>query len=764
MADTFLEYSDSIRYVLQSEVSNSLLLTKEPDGFMNDDLEISRDKKWHGVFNQITNSLTFYGDAKDYIRLAFEIKGHNANLYLIKYTLQKDVKGTAAYGTNDIKWGIEYMGLADWDTLEESNYGLKIKFQSDALKKTLDSHNGDTFELERDDDIDGNAIDDLYIDKVSIQGRSIVTKGEQKLNDNNDSPIYKGVKNCVIPTQYISEGAERFVTIDGETNAEVEISNDYSGMSASNLFYVNDTDTQALDTDVHVEIDMSVKIILAGGSTVKLKLSQVKWDGAKYVLVREYELADLSDGSTKNVKANIDFTYENSERQLEWNDGLVLWLDRVTFSFDQMEVFCFKENIIVTEKPFFEPSINLDFIFLNSALGRLLQIITGKKKKFYSKMFGRNDDDAEQRGEYTYAETSRYGEIGLISGLWARAFDRDSERYKSIKLSLGKTLDSLRAVFNIGVSIETVGNEERLRVEDLKYYYQNETVVKLPLQVSNIKRKIDSKLYFSGVEVGYDKGGDYENEIGLDEPNTRTEFVTPLRKTKNKLNKISSIRSDEYGMEILRRKPQAYYPEEDINGDEDNWFLDVKRTPVSTGSTRTQRDWDDDRLVVPPTGILEPLSYRAFLFTPKRMLLRHGWILRAGMEQKTHVTDESRSKIKYISSKNNTNLAMQFEGVDGLPNEELIVESDDVRVGDLERARFLPEIITFEHPIDDDLMAQILDTTTKEYQGSNEEIPNVYFKFEWVNEEGNTERGYLLSLKPNKAGVFTMQKANENLY
>ena len=54
-------------------------------------------------------------------------------------------------------------------------------------------------------------------------------------------------------------------------------------------------------------------------------------------------------------------------------------------------------------------------------------------------------------------------------------------------------------------------------------------------------------------------------------------------------------------------------------------------------------------------------------------------------------------------------------------------------------------------------------TTELTVNGEKENVPNVYFKFEYTNENGNLERGYLLNLKPNKEGKSKMHLSNENI-
>ena len=340
--------------------------------------------------------------------------------------------------------------------------------------------------------------------------------------------------------------------------------------------------------------------------------------------------------------------------------------------------------------------------------------------------------------------------IGIISGFWIRDFDPLSTKYKSLQISLKDLLSSCHDVFNTGMGIEVVDFKERLRVEEQKYFYREKTVIKLPLQIANEKRTVDKQLFFSATTLGYKKGGDYENEIGLDEPNTKTESITPVRKSKNKYIRTSAVRADEYGMELTRRKPQFLFPDEDTGEDEHNWFLDLVRDDEIVENQFRQAEWDD-RLDEIPTGIHSPTTFRSMIFTPLRILFRHGWILRAGIEPYL-------SKfIKYISSVANSGLTMKF------PNEPVYSENSDIQVSALERSRFLPEIVEFEHPVDEDLIDLIFGTTKTLVNGKDEYVPNFYFKFEWINEFEEIERGYLLDLKPKGKGKWKMQKANENL-
>jgi len=744
MGNIRLQYNDNVRFVLQNEAVSSLLLTMEPDGWKDDELEIVRHKQYHGTFTQFTGSLKFYKEAKNYIKSSFAIGGLNTNLYLMKYKLKKE--------GSDVKWVLDYIGVADFKTLDESDNAVGIHFNSNALEELINAHESDEFELGRLDSIDSEPIFPLRNKTIYLTGRNIVSVGESDVLDPGVPFNFKYAAS--VKTEIIKRGHPRHSSVD-----TAEIPGDPIDY-ASNMFFVDDTTpTEDLDAKIAWDIEFSYTAMLSA-SVIDVYLEIYDFD----IDTDSRSLFDKIFIGTADVQ-NKTYSFQGSWwGNIKHTQGFLIAyrVDGGLLYYRYATITSTKSTIKINIDSFVEASTS-KFLFVDEALGRIMQIITGKPYKFYSKLFGRKrkiasrglnmfsrDSNRPDRGLVAaHASDGEFGLIGLTSGLWVRKFDPRTDKYKSMQLNLKEAVESLQAVFNVGIAVENVGLEQRLRVEDLKYFYQEEVVIILPNQVTNLKRKVDESLYFSGTEIGYEKGGKYEEEYGLDEPNTKTSTVTPLRKTSNKYRQVSKIRSDYLGLELLRRKPQIDFSEEDVSGDEDNWFLDTKR---SEGDNFEQKQWYD-RLASLPQGILSPETYGAALFTPLRMLLRHGWIIRAGMEQAINML----KKIKYINADNNKTLITQFIG------EEPLAESGDYNVNFLERPRFLPEIVKFNHAISDDLMNKIKGSTRVEINGDFEDVPNVYFKVQYTNDEGEIETGYILNLKPKLTGEFELQRANENL-
>src|SRR5690606_23341582 len=93
MSGIRIEKSKYVRYVLQRGDETILEMSKAPEGWDDDDLEIVRNVKYHGILTQFTNSLTFRGEEKDFINEAFALDGNNTKLYLTRY----DLRSVAGY-------------------------------------------------------------------------------------------------------------------------------------------------------------------------------------------------------------------------------------------------------------------------------------------------------------------------------------------------------------------------------------------------------------------------------------------------------------------------------------------------------------------------------------------------------------------------------------------------------------------------------------------------------------------------------------------
>jgi hypothetical protein len=768
MGNQKLEYSNYVLFVLQSEQTNTLEMDEEPDGWSEDDLEIIRNKKYHGIVTQFTNGLKFRGYEKDFINDSYALNGLNANLYLTKYVLRKGENYISGEIFNKLKFIERYRGLADFSTKQEKDGVLEIKFNSDELEQLLKSHESDDFEIERQTSIDGKELEPtMELNKAKINGRALSGIGEHTNKFDFETTNYTRIPIVTIPSTFISKGFGRHIEV-------VRRVFDYSDtLEWQASFFYDDLLEEEAAVETKLEFDININCRIKGSWLT----GQVVPKMGLYIGVYSYTGDGyVRSGSVGNVPIHIwdNDTWDSFQTTLTLDYGAIV--NRTALSLEFMALDESNEpwvvnyptennffgnyeiatwNVKLKESSLFETDENTyKFAFVNETMSRLMEIITGEKFKFYSKLFGRkllppSTGAPPQYQDYDYGEDGEFGNVGLISGLWVRRFMNDNPLYKSLTISPKHVIESLQATFNVGIGVEDSDKGQRVRIEELKHFYRKEVVVILPNQISKVSRSTEGSMFYSGASFGCDKGGDYEHGLGLDEPNLNTDFITPLRRTDKKYKKISKIRSDDTGLEITRREPAFLDKTKDTSGDSSIWYLDLKRNPEHIYE---RLDWED-MLSEEPTGVLDPETYKNWRFTPKRCMLRHGWVLRAGMEQEANL-----NKFITISNTNaNVNLETTYIGQDP------VTESADEKVGDLDRSRILPERIKLTHPIDDNLMDWILGTTEIMVGNELEEVPNWYFKFQWVNEKEENETGYLVSLKP-KNGQFEFFKANETMY
>ena len=734
MAEVRTGYSDYQAYVLKSPFEPSIQI-EEPIGWEEDDFQLDRHKQYHGIFFTMSNNLVFYKDAMEYIILAYEIGGINTDLRLTKY--EKHVVD------GEVKWKVRYSAIADYSTMEIYDDKVKLNFNSFQLAELIRSHETDEFEIERETDINTDPIDPLETNKVLIEGRDITENGEATWIPASYSSKFTGSEYITPPTNVIAEGPPRHNTAlieQGYDESPDDITNEH-------MIYVSKLDPNETDTDVTINYDFTF-VLSQVRNYWRLLFAKYSYDdqAAEWTQEETWILDTKTHEADGYEGMNGTFSYSGSfSTTCAWNEAIVFNWIQEPGPYPETWTFTIPEEprswYTISETSYYEATPDLNFIFTHDLIERLLYIITGDKNKLYSKYFGRTELD--------YAEDGECGLIGNISGLWLRKFEKDSTRYKSLTIALKDVISSVMAVFNVGLGIESTSAGERLRIETLKHFYRPEVVVRLPNVVSEVRRKVDKDLFFSGLHLGYEHGGDYEDSNGLDEPNTDVKWVTPIRKSNLKYERVSKIRADDYGKELTRRKPQLLYPDEDTKRDGNVWYLDLHRTD---GLSFRERNWDEDRLQSEPTGIYSPNTWKSFFFTPQQMLFRHAWIFKAGMEPY-----RSRN-ITFASGNGNNKVVIHPDG-----RTTALSQDADIPLADLERPRFLPEEITFTHSVNNELMDWVLGTTQVEVNGEIEEIPNYYFKMEWELENGKFERGYLLNLKPKGKGTWTFQKANENL-
>jgi hypothetical protein len=726
-------YFNRVKYTLSHPETGSLVID-EPIGWNNDEKEFARNEEYHGIFTNFSNNLKFIESGADFILLIDELYGINAQLRLTK---------DERHPKTDL-WVRSYDGYLDLSTKEEEDGQVSVKFNSGGLEQLLKARESEQVEVDRSTSIEGNTLDPLSINEISLQGRRVFLKTDWeskggteaycKVGDESDAGA-SGSGSAGVPMKIINKSHEEAQDIlqDSGYSLRNVSSGTPKGAAGMMFFAVSDK-----DRILNINIDLSFSFVVdqkdVDWAYFGINLTKYK-NGVAFDVIERFPFFELKNKDEIFNASGRNFSNKQISKQIDLKKGESLSVESL-MRYDlknrnNARLKLLVSNIVGTlkiEEDSHEDPTKAKFILAHELLDKLCEITTNKKGIFRSNYFGRKDLGYAKDGPGAYN--------GLTHGFWVRGFDKlptPTETvinpFKPLTTSLKDCLASFSAIHNTGFGIEKVGYKEIAVVEDLKYFYNRNVTIRLPNQVKKMKRSVATEYYYSSVEMGYEKGGNYEEAMGLDEYNVKSTFTTAITRLKNVYVKISKYRADSYGREFARRKQKSLGDTIDTPYDNDVFIMDLK--PTVNGSFEERKYADDfDKK---PSGVHSPETATNLRLSPLNMMFRHGWVVATGLIK------YSSEYLRYASSKSNSNLKTKLKGKNEYAENGNIVNSE------IEKARFVPEYVEFEHVVDFEIMQQI--------EGKSRilgtEINNVYGLIEYRNEKNEFEKGWLMNLKPN---------------
>ena len=698
MSNIYPIYTDRTRYKLNHNPTGQQTV-QEPKGFRDDDNEYVRDKSFHGIFPQMTNNLTFYNDGGYFIENIYSQYGINAEIILTKE--ERNPK-------TDV-WEQSYTGFLDLSTYSKENEGVSIKFVSSGLLRVIKARQNEKIELDRLDTLNGDTIPYLEPSEVALDGRDILLKSlleTQEVDSSTDNFSMRfQTKN--------SRTASLAVPMAEIYSSDVKIfaPNEFSFTSTpdigrvESLFYLPNDRDKILNINIKCEFDI--------------------------VQPSSIDISDISSDANLRLYLGISYGYIRPR------------FDNIISSIN-----------IIEDSEFDGTKSKIHFPF--EVASRFLKLFTNQDDILVSNVLGKTENGYSEDGEASL--------IAMAHGFWIRGFSKDDaveineeNRYKSMTTNFKEFYESYFDVWSLGAGIEKVGFKEIFRIEKLDYFYNKNVLIRLGkvvdgrfeyVQVSNVKRSLNKDEFISGIEIGYDKGGDYEEAVGLDEYNTKTTFTTVIDKIEQKYKATSKYRADSYGAEFARRKSYFRFPTEDTKYDNSIWLFDLIRNPLSV--IFKQRLWQDD-FSEEPTGVFSPDTAQNLRLSPFNILLRHGWRIGSGLVK------YPLNFIRYGSSIANSSLTTKLKLAD-YPQYGGVTYSENGNIlnKDLEQARTDGEVIEFDYYVDYDLLQKVQGKTVI----LGKEIQNFYGLISFKNENGDIEEGYLDKLSPNGVGKWTIKRFN----
>ena len=700
-----------------------LWLKTDPKNWDESERTLKRSDKTYGIYTELSKNLIFTKEAAVFLKEAYTFRDIEADVTLEQYKFHPQTEVRFLYDS----------GLFDFSKYKESKLEVKIPFKSGGLNSLIQSQIKEKFELQRLDSINGKAIDPLSIVNVAFKSRDIllISKLETAEADKDSTAFRMRFTGANARTGSLGVPVNITLNSDAKLGAIIRdltfTTTPNVGEIAQMFYYNNDVDkTIDLRIRVHTEYRKVRTNDLAVGF---LGLRLAKFENGVTPQFKESITLGSFDpyGNSGQV---IDVDYEDEITLLAGESLSLQWYGGGTFGalldngYLNADFINTKAIIDIVEDSQREDSRGQAVLY-HEVGEKLMQIITGEKKRFKSNFYGRLD--------IGYDETAKYAMTATTLGLWIRQFEE-----ARIEMSLNDYLDASNVIHNTGYTIEKVNGVEILVLEDLKFFFQDHVTIKLPNQVSKLERVAADDLADSSLTFGYKEGGEYEEAMGLDEYNVRNSYTTPLTRVDTKYEKVSPFRADPYGKEFARRKPRETFPEQDTRYDKDIHLLDLKE---GLGLAYEERIWSDD-FENEPLNVYSPETATNLRLTPANIKQRHEWFFGNALVKFPN------DKIRFSNSDGNRSLITDKVG------EPPLAENGDTLISELEKPKFVSQWITFDHEVNFDINQMVYGKTLI----NGREVPNYFGKVEFINEYNKKEYGYLFELKPDKEGKWKILK------
>lgn len=747
MGNTLQSYFEKYRYSLKGPLG--ILYISDPIGWNEDNKVFKRSNDVHGVFTNLSSNLEFYkGDEENdggynYLREVYETFGINSVVLLIK---EEDVSGV---------WEEVYRGFFDFSKYNRDAEKISIMFNESGLYEKIKARKSEDLELARLTTMDGALLEPLKTEQVAFEGRTISinsklvrTEGDGTIEEQSNliSIVNKKETSEIRARFMFSDNAAKIVavpmTMIAENDGDVQTIYDYV-VPSNNVYYTRGTTGIMFYADakdnVGINVDFDIEFARIHDTPInKLRLELVKYkDGVLYNYKSREILVELD-----NPDEDQFYFYNASKVNISLEIGESLCLSFLIApeypGFTTLAVK--KANVTILDETFYEPS-QAKVILPFEAIDRIVEVVSSSKNSVISNALGRKD--------IGYKEDGFASLTAITNGFFVR-----NNPDKNITTSFQDFMKSYNAVWQLGYGIEKIGFKEIVRIEHVSHFYQNIVTMKLGGVPSDITRKCATDYFYSSIEVGYSKPSGaslYEEVQGLDEYNIKNNYTTAITKVDKKLVNESVYRADSYGIEFARRKPYVKFPDQDTRYDLDVMMLDLKKGITNVFNLRK---WSDDFVVPEPfnkstTGVYSPETAYNLRLSPLNTLLRMGfWIKGCLMKNLTEY-------VRYTSTHGNNLLKTKSIKEGSIEYSE----NGNILNSDLDKNLFNPDIITFKYPVSNTLLKQVTGKTLV----NGEWIMNYYGLVEFVNEDGNYEYGFLLSLEPNKDGSWELLSSTRRI-
>lgn len=685
-----------------------------PQGWDNAEVEISRDNNWHGIFfSYVYQELRFYGTGASLIKAEYDEKGVDGDMEMSVLfqcsdgeTYDEFYRGRLAFDGYAETCGDECIvtiSLQDSNDimLMRNNYEQKVNLNSNiAFDETteLTEYNYLNFDLE--------------IPSRGIPAKSYGSNNEAQSFDLLDFPQWSGIKAANIT----GDLQGYFMPIFANTTFS-EIEN--TTINSTPSFSTANTDIPPFIDWVPGSLQCSPDSVRVR-YRVKGRLQDITNAERSAAVILQLVVGSQLQGGTVITTHNIASYFESGDVTTEYDvsfddfvplsEGQNIYLaftiqyQKFTgavlqFLIPVFDIESFFETVIISHCA---PTTAKTYL-INEAISRTVEAITNDKIRFFSNTFGRTNSQP-----YSIPGETCAGAFAVSNGINVRRRLLTDGSQPGCFVSLQQLFEEMKSIWNIGLTIEPDLNRpgfNRLRFEDWRYFYQDDTGIRFNYPTS-IRKSVDLSKVFNRIAAGYNKwtAGEFS---GLDELMTKRRFRVNINATSNELDITSDIIVAPYTWEITRRLDTGT---EDWQYDNDLFGVCLKGTgdPIEY-SVETFAD-----VAYSVENIKDPDTCYNGRISPIRNVMRWFNVIMQGLR---HLQVDS----KLIFTEGEANYIAKF-GLNSCNIEgAAIQENESIELADFENPEdakppLFAETLVFEHPLNFNLFKKIKNEPALKYK------------------------------------------------
>lgn len=709
-------------YISHPDLAKPQRLKYDPVGWDTLGKTVKRDMKWHGVFFEYTPKLKFIKDGKNLVHYFYEKYGIEAELILI---INKYNPVTRVYEH-------DYTGRFNLTTINISTLYAECNIEQTGFLQKLKNRQDVKVDLKSLITQGGKAITPNTNETVDVELHSkALKKLLNHLTTNQTIFPNSGTPEVSVNPMNVNDDYYSIISLD-----EITV-NEFQYVPTSQLPQAGffDYPTQITQDNVVSDLKYNFLAFEAGSYSIDLRIKIMLKDPSGDVeggFSAEWFIAYGPQDSLTTISLGLDsgvsggvlvpsyFIYDKSlvhNFTMDVGDRLYIYgkVRRPSVGSTDKWTVMGKVNdckINLTGLTII-PATTRPLFLQHESLSRIIESITDEPDSFRSAYYGRTDSEPT-----AYPEDGGGSLRGLASGKIIRGFPLAGN---STHINLKDAIESCLAIDGVGIGIETTGNKQRVRMEQLNYFYSPVRVAQFPY-VKDIEKSVADDFIYNELEAGYDKWANEELN-NLDEFNTKREFTLPITQIKKRLILKAPWSASGYTIEFLRRDPYKEGTNKDNDRDNDNFVIQLRR---ESGELVTDKDEDFAEL----NNLISPETVYNAKLSVMRNIKRNGPYIRSGLY---HQDDKF---VKLAFGEGNTAFTSR------LTSETEVLDETTIAVEDLGQALWLPEIYKFKHK-----------PTRTELEAIT---ANPYGIIEFSATNKNWKKGWLLEQQPDaKSGLIS---------